>query len=288
MSARVLEGARVAEEIYSELRGRIARLAERGVRPGLAAVLVGTHPASESYVRNKMRACERAGLRAEVHRFEADCEEAKLIAAIGRLNADPAVHGILVQLPLPPGLDATRVTQAVAPEKDVDGFGWPNLGALVGGSPVFAPCTPLAVMRLLEHAGAPIEGQHAVVVGRSVIVGKPLALLLIARGATVTVCHTRTRELAAFTLSADLLIAAAGRAGLIRGEMVKPGAVVIDVGITRLADGRLAGDVDFASVRERASALTPVPGGVGPVTIAMLIANTVRAAERASSARAQQ
>jgi methylenetetrahydrofolate dehydrogenase (NADP+)/methenyltetrahydrofolate cyclohydrolase len=216
-----------------------------------------------------------------LRRLPADTGEDAALEAVGRLNADPLVHGILVQLPLPPQLDADRITQAIAPEKDVDGFHRSNLGGLIAGHARFEPCTPRAVVALLDHAGVALDGSDAVIVGRSAIVGKPLALLLIGRNATVTVCHTRTRDLARHTLGADILVAAAGCPALITAAMVKPGAVVIDVGINRLADGRLAGDVDFAPVREVAGWITPVPGGVGPMTVAMLIANTVTAAERA-------
>jgi methylenetetrahydrofolate dehydrogenase (NADP+)/methenyltetrahydrofolate cyclohydrolase len=277
MTANVLNGAAIAGQVYASLETRVAALR---VRPGLAAVEVGGNPASLLYIRNKVRACAAVGLHSEVHRFAADCPESVLLKTLEKLNHDPGIHGIIVQLPLPPSLDAGRILQAISSKKDVDGFGWRNLGALIDSRPQYVPGTPLAVMTILDHAGIAIEGRHVVVVGRSSIVGKPMALLLIARSATVTVCHSKTADLGAFTRQADILVVAAGKAGLITGDMVKPRAVVIDVGINRLADGRLAGDVDFESVKTTASYLTPVPGGVGPLTVAMLIANTVSAAER--------
>ena len=284
MTAILLDGAAIARQVYSRLEQRVAALTKQGVRPGLGAVEVGGNPASLVYIRNKVRACATAGLYSEVHELAADCSETALLALVERLNWNPLIHGIIVQLPLPRGLDAARVVQSIAAEKDVDGFGWRNLGALVAGCPSFVPGTPLGVMTMLEHAGISVEGRHAVVVGRSTVVGKPMALLLIARGATVTVCNSRTVDLGEFTRRADILVVAAGRAGLVSGDMVKPGAVVIDVGINRRADGKLVGDVDFESVKSRASYLTPVPGGVGPMTVAMLIVNTVTAAERSLTA----
>jgi methylenetetrahydrofolate dehydrogenase (NADP+)/methenyltetrahydrofolate cyclohydrolase len=262
------------------LKERVAALGRIQVRPRLAAVLVGDNPASRTYLRNKVRACDEVGVDSEVHQLAADCPPDTLLALLGQLNRDPRVHGILLQLPLPRHLDAGQATQAIAPAKDVDGLTWVSLGALVGGHPGFEPCTPSGVIVLLERAGVVLEGRHAVVVGRSAIVGKPMALMLIARGATVTVCHTRTRDLAEHARRADILVVAAGRAGLVTGRMVKPGAAVVDVGINRHGDGKLAGDVDFASVSTVAGWISPVPGGVGPMTVAMLISNTVRAAER--------
>ncbi|MBI4203505.1 MAG: bifunctional methylenetetrahydrofolate dehydrogenase/methenyltetrahydrofolate cyclohydrolase [Betaproteobacteria bacterium] len=284
MTAILLDGAAIARQVYSQLEQRVAALNNQGVRPGLAAVEVGGNPASLVYIRNKVRACAAAGLHSEVHEFTADCPESVLLAALDKLNRNPLVHGIIVQLPLPRGLEAGRIVQSIAIEKDVDGFGWRNLGALIAGHPLFVPGTPLGVMTMLDHAGIAIEGRNAVVVGRSTVVGKPMALLLIARGATVTVCNSKTVDLGDFTRRADILVVAAGRAGLVTGDMVKPGAVVIDVGINRRADGKLVGDVAFESVRAKASYLTPVPGGVGPMTVAMLIANTVSAAERSIAA----
>jgi methylenetetrahydrofolate dehydrogenase (NADP+)/methenyltetrahydrofolate cyclohydrolase len=283
--ARVIDGVATAREIYAQLKERVTALGRLSVRPGLAAVQVGDHPVSKIYLRNKVRACEEAGVYSELHRLDADSPQGAVLAALEKLNRHPHVHGILLQLPLPAHLDAERITQAIAPEKDVDGLTWHSLGALLSGRPRFEPCTPRGVIMLLERAGIVMDGRDAVVVGRSVIVGKPMALMLMARGATVTICHSRTGDLGDYTRRADILVAAAGRAGLITRDMVKPGAAVVDVGINRLPDGKLAGDVDFASVRAVAGHITPVPGGVGPMTIAMVIANTVLAAERSIPAR---
>jgi methylenetetrahydrofolate dehydrogenase (NADP+)/methenyltetrahydrofolate cyclohydrolase len=280
MSATILDGMAIARTVYEDLEQRIGALRARGIVPGLAAIEVGGHAASLVYIRNKVRACEAAGVHSEVHQFEAECPEDRVLAAVAALNRNPRVHGIIVQLPLPRRLDPVRILQTIDPGKDVDGFGWRNLGALLAGSPVFVPGTPLGVMTMLDRLGMPVEGRTAVVVGRSTIVGKPMALLLMSRGATVTVCHSRTADLGEWTRRADILVVAAGSPGLVSGDMIKPGAVVIDVGINRLANGKLTGDVDFAGARDRASYITPVPGGVGPMTVAMLIANTVLAAER--------
>ena len=280
--ARILDGTAAAREIYARLKDRVAALGRAQVRPRLAAVQVGDNPASKVYLRNKVRGCEEVGVESEVYPLPGDCQPDALLALLERLNRDPRVHGILLQLPLPAHLDAERATQAIAPQKDVDGLTWASLGSLVGGRPGFEPCTPAGVIVLLERAGVRLEGSHAVVIGRSAIVGKPMALMLLARGATVTICHTRTRDLAAHTRRADILVAAAGRAGMVSGDMVKPGAAVMDVGINRLPNGKLAGDVDFAAASAVAEWITPVPGGVGPMTVAMVIANTVRAAERAA------
>ena len=279
MTATLIDGKSLAAELRAAQKSAIESLAARGVRPGLAAILVGNDPASRVYVRNKARACEETGVRSEVHEFPEQVSEAALLERVAQLNADPMVHGILVQLPLPRHLDPAPVLAAVSPRKDVDGFHAVNLGALLQGRPGFVPGTPAGVMRLLEHAGVPLAGRHAVIVGRSTIVGKPLAFLLLQKDATVTICHSKTRDLASVTRQADILVAAAGRAQFITAPMVKRGACVIDVGINRLPDGRLAGDVDFAAVKEIAGSITPVPGGVGPMTVAMLIVNTVRAAE---------
>ena len=281
MTASVLDGKAIARDVFAELRCRVSALAAERVQPGLATVLVGDNPASRVYVRNKMRACAEVGMRGELHELPADAPEDRILELVNELNGSSRIHGIIVQLPLPRGIDAQRVVQSVALEKDVDGFNWSNLGALVDGQAVLAPCTPLAVMRILEHAGIDPDGRHAVVVGRSSVVGKPAALMLIARNATVTVCHSRTKDLADMTRSADILVAAVGRAHLVTAEMVKAGAVVIDVGINRLPDGKLVGDVDYEAVAQKAGAITPVPGGVGPMTVAMLMANTVAAAEAA-------
>jgi methylenetetrahydrofolate dehydrogenase (NADP+) / methenyltetrahydrofolate cyclohydrolase len=279
MPATLIDGKSLAAELRASMKSRIESLAARGLRPGLAAILVGNDPASRIYVRNKARACEESGVHSETHAFPDDVAETALLERVARLNADSRVHGILVQLPLPRHLDSSRVLAAVSPTKDVDGFHAVNLGALLQGRPGFVPGTPAGVMRLLEHAGVPLAGRQAVIVGRSTIVGKPLALLLLQKDATVTICHSKTPDLAVATKQADILIAAVGRAKLITAGMVRPGACVIDVGINRLADGKLVGDVDFESVKAVAGSITPVPGGVGPMTVAMLIVNTVRAAE---------
>ena len=280
MTASVLDGAAMARAVLAELKGRVALLAQRRVTPGLATVLVGDNPASQVYVRNKARACGEIGMHAFVHQLDSDVDEAEVLSRIAALNADPAIHGIIVQLPLPRALDSTRILQSIAIGKDVDGFNWANLGAIVDGHPQLAPCTPLGVVSMLDRAGVAIEGRHAVVVGRSSIVGKPLALMLIARGATVTVCNSKTPDLALLTRMADILVAAAGRPRLITADMVQPGAAVIDVGINRLPDGKLVGDVDYEAVSAIAGAISPVPGGVGRMTVAMLVANTVAAAEK--------
>jgi methylenetetrahydrofolate dehydrogenase (NADP+)/methenyltetrahydrofolate cyclohydrolase len=280
MSARIIDGKAIAAEYRNEFAIRVERLKSQGVVPGLAVIIVGDNPASQVYVRNKALASGAIGMHSEVHALSADTSEAQLIALVRTLNANRAIHGILVQLPLPPRVDARAVIEAISPEKDVDGFHYFNVGGLVVGEPAFYPCTPWGVMKMLEHEGIAIEGRHAVVVGRSTIVGKPMALLLLNAGATVTICHSKTRDLGAMTRQADLLVAAVGKARMIKADMVKPGAVVIDVGINRLADGKLAGDVDFEGVSQVASRITPVPGGVGPMTIAMLLGNTVKSAER--------
>jgi methylenetetrahydrofolate dehydrogenase (NADP+)/methenyltetrahydrofolate cyclohydrolase len=280
MAAQILDGKSLAASIRAELQREVAALVQRGVRPGLAVILAGDDPASKVYVRNKTRACEEVGVRSQQIDYPASVTQAELIARISKLNADPAVHGILMQLPLPKGIDAGRVLEAIAPAKDVDGFHEANLGALMAGRPGVVPCTPLGCVRLIERAGVQVAGRHAVVLGRSNIVGKPLAQLLLQRDATVTICHSKSGNLADFTRQADILIAAVGRAKLVTGAMVKPGACVVDVGINRLPDGKLAGDVDFEAVRPVAGWITPVPGGVGPMTIAMLLENCIRAASR--------
>jgi methylenetetrahydrofolate dehydrogenase (NADP+)/methenyltetrahydrofolate cyclohydrolase len=282
VSAKLIDGKAIAAEARAEAAVRVERLKSHGIVPGLAVVIVGDDPASQVYVRNKATASGTIGMHSEVHALPADTPQALLLDFIGTLNANRNVHGILVQLPLPRHIDSRAVVAAVAPEKDVDGFHYRNVGALVLGEPAFYPCTPWGVMKMLEHEGVKVEGMHAVVVGRSTIVGKPMALMLLNAGATVTVCHSKTRDLAAMTRQADLLVAAVGKPRMIGASMVKPGAVVIDVGINRMADGKLAGDVDFAAVSQVASLITPVPGGVGPMTIAMLLANTVKAAEQAA------
>jgi methylenetetrahydrofolate dehydrogenase (NADP+)/methenyltetrahydrofolate cyclohydrolase len=277
-TAKILDGKALAARVRAGLAIEAARLTARGVTPGLAVVLVGEDPASQVYVRNKTKACHEAGFRTFDHMLPTTTSESDLLAVVGRLNADPEVDGILVQLPLPPAIDARRVLLSVDPRKDVDGFHPDNLGRLLMGQPRFIACTPFGVMKLIEEAGLSLVGAEAVIVGRSNIVGKPMAALLIAADATVTVCHSKTRDLPAVVRRADLVIAALGRAETIKGDWIKPGAVVIDVGTNRGADGKLVGDVEFAAAATRASAITPVPGGVGPMTIAMLLSNTLLSA----------
>jgi methylenetetrahydrofolate dehydrogenase (NADP+)/methenyltetrahydrofolate cyclohydrolase len=278
MAARILDGKSLAATVRVRVKEGVSHLAQRGIRPGLAVILAGDDPASRVYVRHKTLACEETGVQSNVFEFKASVSQAELLQRIEALNGDPAIHGILVQLPLPRHVDAARVLALVSPAKDVDGFHAMNLGALVTGAPGFVPCTPAGVMRLLEHSRVPVAGSRAVVIGRSNIVGKPLALLLLQKDATVTICHSKTKDLENVARSADILIAAVGRAKLVTREMVKPGACVIDVGVNRGADGKLAGDVDFDAVRNVAGSITPVPGGVGPMTIAMLLENCLRAA----------
>jgi methylenetetrahydrofolate dehydrogenase (NADP+)/methenyltetrahydrofolate cyclohydrolase len=286
MVARIIDGKALAADLRRELAPRVAALAARGVRPGLAVILVGEDPASRVYVRNKARACEETGVDSRHVALPASVDQQELLAAIATLNADSAVHGILVQLPLPAQLDAERVLEAIAPQKDVDGFHPMNMGALLAGRAGFVPCTPAGIMVMLDRTGIALRGKRAVVVGRSNIVGKPMALLLLQRDATVTICHSKTHDLPALTREADVLVAALGRAKAIGAVMVKPGACVIDVGINRLDDGTLAGDVDTVAVNDVAGWITPVPGGVGPMTVAMLIVSCVRAAEQASGSAA--
>lgn len=282
MVARLIDGVAIAAAVRGECRARVERLADTGtVRPGLAVLIVGDNPASEIYVRNKVKACAAVGIASLTCRFAGDSDPARLIEKIEELNADTRIHGILVQLPLPPSFGVAPILRAISPHKDVDGFHLYNVGALVSGDTVFPPCTPFGVVRLLEHEKISIEGKNVVVVGASNIVGKPMALMLMQREATVCICHAKTRELAQFTILADILVVAAGKPNLIVPQMVKTGAVVIDVGINRVG-GRLVGDVDFEGVRQKASYITPVPGGVGPMTVTMLLVNTIASAERAS------
>lgn len=276
MVAELIDGKAMAARLRADLRGQLEGW-QRAQRPGLAVVLVGTDPASAVYVRNKIAACEEVGLYSRRELLPADATQERVMAVIDQLNADATIHGILVQLPLPPGLDANRVLARIDPAKDVDGFGGENQGALVAGLPGLRPCTPMGVMAMLQLANVSLRGAHAAVAGRSNIVGKPLALLLLQANATVTVCHSLTRDLASVTRSCDVLVAAVGRPRMITADMVKPGATVIDVGINRGEDGKLCGDVDFHSVCQVAAKLSPVPGGVGPMTIAMLLQNTLLA-----------
>jgi len=277
-TAKILDGKALAARVRAGLAIEAARLTARGVTPGLAVVLVGEDAASQVYVRNKTKACHEAGFRTFDHKLPATTSESDLLELVARLNADPDVDGILVQLPLPASIDARSVLLSVDPRKDVDGFHPDNLGRLLMGQPRFIACTPFGVMKLIEEAGLSLVGAEAVIVGRSNIVGKPMAALLIAADATVTVCHSKTRDLPAVVRRADLVIAALGRAETIKGDWIKPGAVVIDVGTNRGADGKLVGDVEFVAAASRASAITPVPGGVGPMTIAMLLSNTLLSA----------
>ncbi len=280
MSAQIIDGNALAKKIRIEIATRTASLVAKGIQPGLAVLLVGEDPASQVYVRNKVKACEDVGMHSILERHPADLSEEKLLRRIDELNQDKSIHGILVQLPLPKHIDSHRVIESIAPEKDVDGFHVANAGALMIGAPLFRPCTPYGCMKMLESIDYPIRGARAVVIGASNIVGKPMAMLLLQAGATVTICNSKTRDLSAHTKEADILVVATGKPKMITAEMVKPGAVVIDVGINRLPDGKLCGDVDFESVQAVASAITPVPGGVGPMTITMLLLNTLEAAER--------
>ena len=279
--AILLDGKKLSASLREELKARVGALKARGVTPGLGVIRVGDDAASEVYVRNKARMCERLGMHSVVLHLPEDTTQEQLLARIDEMNGDPALHGILVQLPLPPHIRETAVLEAIAPEKDVDGFTSESLGALLKGEPGFVPCTPKGILRLMESAGISLCGKHAVVVGRSMIVGKPVSLLLLSQDATVTVCHSRTQNLRDITRQADVLVAAVGKPQLITGDFVKEGAVVIDVGINRTPDG-LLGDVLFDEVQAKASAITPVPGGVGPMTIIMLMENTIEAAERAA------
>jgi methylenetetrahydrofolate dehydrogenase (NADP+)/methenyltetrahydrofolate cyclohydrolase len=278
---QILSGKEVAAKVLAEVKAGVAALrAKTGVQPTLAVILVGDDPASQIYVRNKKRAADEVGIGARDFLFPGGCSQGELLDTIRKINADSTIHGILLQLPLPKGMDEDQAVAAIAPEKDADGLHPVNLGNLLGGKPSAVPCTPAGCIEILDHYGIPIEGAEAVVVGRSRLVGKPLAQLLLARNATVTMCHTRTRDLAAHCRRADILCVAAGKPRMITGDMVKEGAVVIDVGVNRLDTGKLAGDVDFDSVSARARAITPVPGGIGPMTIAMLMKNTLRATAR--------
>jgi methylenetetrahydrofolate dehydrogenase (NADP+)/methenyltetrahydrofolate cyclohydrolase len=281
MTATIIDGAAVSKAMRATLRTRVEALKPRGVTPGLAVILAGDNPASQVYVRNKAKACADIGMHSQVDRLPSDVPGETILARIGELNRDPRIHGILVQLPLPAHIDDDKILEAISPEKDADGFHLYNMGALVTGGTIFPPCTPYGVMALLDHYGIPLVGSNAVVVGRSNIVGKPMALMLLARDATVSICTSKTRDLGLYTRLADILVVATGKPRMITADMVKPGACVIDVGINRMPDGKLAGDVDFDAVKEIAGHITPVPGGVGPMTITMLLANTLDAAERA-------
>jgi methylenetetrahydrofolate dehydrogenase (NADP+)/methenyltetrahydrofolate cyclohydrolase len=281
MTAKIIDGNAVARTIRDECRQRVQRIvAQSGAPPGLAVILVGSDPASRIYVKNKIRACADVGIRSFRFDYPSDVEQDEVVAKIAELNEDPAVHGILVQLPLPASFDMARILHTISADKDVDGFHLYNVGGLVVGGTVFPPCTPYGVLKLLEHENISLEGKNVVVVGASNIVGKPMALMLMQHEATVCICHAKTRDLARFTLLADVLVVAAGYPNLILPQMVRTGAVVIDVGINRLPDGRLVGDVDFDGVAAKASHITPAPGGVGPMTVSMLLTNTITSCER--------
>jgi methylenetetrahydrofolate dehydrogenase (NADP+) / methenyltetrahydrofolate cyclohydrolase len=283
MTAQLIDGNALSKKIRAEVAQRTAALKAKGVTPGLAVILVGEDPASQVYVKHKVNDSQEAGLNSVLERYPATMSEADLLARIQALNEDPSIHGILVQLPLPRHMDANKVIETISPAKDVDGFHVASAGALLIGQPGFWPCTPYGCMKMLEAIGYDLRGKNAVVIGRSNIVGKPMALMLLQKNATVTICHSATKDLKAHTLQADLVVAAVGKRNVLTADMVKPGAVVIDVGMNRNDEGKLCGDVDFAGVSEVAGWITPVPGGVGPMTRAMLLVNTLEAAERAAS-----
>jgi methylenetetrahydrofolate dehydrogenase (NADP+) / methenyltetrahydrofolate cyclohydrolase len=281
MAAKIIDGTAIARSVRAEIRNRARRLmTERAIQPGLAVIMVGENPASKVYVRNKVRACADVGIASHVYTFPVTVSEAEILDCIRQLNETDKIHGILVQLPLPPSISVQHILETISIDKDVDGFHLYNVGGLVAGDAVFPPCTPYGVQKLLEHEGIELEGRNVTVVGASNIVGKPMALMLMRKEATVAICHAKTRDLAQYTIIADILVVAAGKPNLILPQMVRSGAVVIDVGINRLPDGRLVGDVDFEGVRQKASYITPVPGGVGPMTVTMLLNNTVASAER--------
>ena len=282
-AAEIIDGVALSRQLRAEVATRAGALTRKGLRPGLAVILVGEDPASQVYVRNKIKACEEAGLHSVFEKYDADLSQQVLLARIEALNADPAIHGILVQMPLPKHIDPHRVIESIATSKDVDGYSTLSAGELMTGSPGFNPCTPYGCMKLIASTGISLRGKHAVVIGRSNTVGKPMALMLLQQNATVTICHSATPDLKTHTLQADVVVAAVGRRNVLTADMVKPGAVVIDVGMNRNDEGKLCGDVDYAGVRHVAGFITPVPGGVGPMTITMLLVNTVEAAERAAS-----
>jgi methylenetetrahydrofolate dehydrogenase (NADP+)/methenyltetrahydrofolate cyclohydrolase len=282
MPAQLLDGNALSKKLRAEIAARGAIVTAKGVRPGLAVIVVGDNPASQVYVRNKVKACEDVGFHSVLERYPAELGEEELLARIATFNADPSIHGVLVQLPLPEHISTERILEAIAPQKDVDGFHVSNAGALMVGHPEFRPCTPYGCMKILESIDYPIRGARAVIVGASNIVGKPMAMMLLQAGATVTICNSKTRDLAHHTKDADILVVATGKPKMITGDMVKTGAVVIDVGINRLPDGKLCGDVDFDTAKYIAGWITPVPGGVGPMTITMLLMNTLEATEKAS------
>ena len=282
MTAQLIDGNLLSKQLRSEMAARVQALQAKGVTPGLAVILVGNNPASQVYVRNKVKACHDTGLHSVLEQHSADLTEAQLLARVQALNLDPTIHGILVQLPLPAHINAQKVIEAISPAKDVDGFHMASAGALMTGMPGFWPCTPFGCMKMLDSIGYSLRGKHAVVIGRSNIVGKPMALMLLQQNATVTICHSATPDLKAMTLQADVIVAAVGQRNVLTADMVKPGAVVLDVGMNRNEEGKLCGDVDFEGVKAVASYITPVPGGVGPMTITMLLVNTLQAAELAA------
>lgn len=286
MTAQLIDGNALSRQLRTQVSERVAALKAQGLTPGLAVVLVGDNPASQVYVRNKVKACEDTGMHSVLEKYDASLTEAELLARVDALNNDPTIHGILVQLPLPAHIDAHKVIEAISPAKDVDGFHVASAGALMVGQPGFWPCTPYGCMKMLESIGYDLRGKHAVIIGRSNIVGKPMAMMLLQQDATVTVCHSRTADLKAQTLQADVIVAAVGKRNVLTADMVKPGAVVLDVGMNRNDDGKLCGDVDFDGVKAVAGYITPVPGGVGPMTITMLMVNTLESAERSLPARA--
>jgi len=280
MTAQLIDGNALSKQLRTDVAARVTALKAKGVTPGLAVILVGDNPASQVYVRNKVKACEDTGMHSVLETWPATMTEAELLARVDAMNNDASIHGILVQLPLPAHMNAQRVIEAISPEKDVDGFHIASAGALMTGLPGFWPCTPYGCMKMLESIGYELKGKHAVVIGRSNIVGKPMAMMLLQQNATVTICHSATKDLKAMTLQADVIVAAVGKRNVLTSDMVKPGAVVLDVGMNRNDEGKLCGDVDFASVKEVAGWITPVPGGVGPMTITMLMVNTLESAER--------
>lgn len=282
MTAQLIDGNALSAQLRGDVARRAQALRAQGITPGLAVVLVGDNPASQVYVRNKVKACQDNGLHSVLEKYDSSMTEEQLLARVESLNQDPKIHGILVQLPLPSHIDAQKVIEAISPAKDVDGFHIASAGALMTGMPGFWPCTPYGCMKMLESIGYELRGKHAVVIGRSNIVGKPMALMLLQKDATVTICHSRTKDLKAQTLQADVIVAAVGQPNVLTADMVKPGAVVLDVGMNRNSEGKLCGDVDFAGVRQVAGYITPVPGGVGPMTITMLLINTLQAAERSA------
>ncbi len=280
MTAQLIDGNALSKQLRADVSARVTALKAQGITPGLAVILVGDSPASQVYVRNKVKASEDTGMHSVLETWPATMTEAELLARVDAMNRDASIHGILVQLPLPAHMNAQRVIEAISPEKDVDGFHIASAGALMTGLPGFWPCTPYGCMKMLESIGYDLKGKHAVVIGRSNIVGKPMAMMLLQQNATVTICHSATKDLKAMTLQADVIVAAVGKRNVLTADMVKPGAVVLDVGMNRNDEGKLCGDVDFAGVKEVAGYITPVPGGVGPMTITMLMVNTLESAER--------